>query len=65
MGVLSAALGRYVGDGSLDDLQKRLLNALAAYVACDGGILAASGNLVDLVDVDYAALSRFDIVIGA
>ena len=65
MGVLSAALGRYVGDGTLDDLQKRLLNALAAYVACDGGILAASGNLVDLVDVDYAALSRFDIVIGS
>ncbi len=36
--VLAAAVGRHVAHRSLQYLQKRLLNALAAHVACDGGV---------------------------
>src|ERR1019366_8598034 len=38
--VLSAALGRHVGDGALDDLEERLLHALARDVAGDAGVIA-------------------------
>ena len=62
--VLAAALGRHVGDGALDDLQQRLLHALAGDVAGDGGVLALAGDLVDLVDVDDAALGALDVVVG-
>jgi hypothetical protein len=33
--VLAAALGRHVGDGALEDLEQRLLHALARHVARD------------------------------
>ena len=52
--MLPATLGRYVGHGPLDDLQQGLLDALAADVPGDGGVLALPGDLVDLVHVDDA-----------
>jgi NAD(P)-dependent dehydrogenase (short-subunit alcohol dehydrogenase family) len=62
--VLAAALGRDAGRRALDDLQERLLHALAADVAGDGRVVALAADLVDLVDVDDAALRLLDVVIG-
>jgi hypothetical protein len=56
--------GRHVGDRALDDLEEGLLDALARYVAGDGDVLALAGDLVDLVDVDDAALGGADIAPG-
>ena len=63
LGVLASAVGRDVGDRALEQLQKRLLHALARNVARDRGVLTAAGDLVDLVDVDDAALRAFDVKI--
>ncbi len=52
--VLAPALRRHRGGGALQDLEQRLLHALARDVAGDGGVLALAGDLVDLVDVDDA-----------
>ena len=62
--MLSAALRRHAGDRAFDDLQKSLLHAFTGNVARDGHVLALSGDLVDLVDVNDAALRLFDVVIG-
>ena len=64
LGVLAPALGRHRGDGALHDLEQRLLDALARDVAGDRGIVRFAGNLVDLVDIDDAALGPVDIVVG-
>ena len=61
--MLAAALGRHRGLGALDDLQKRLLHALAADVAGDGGVFALAGDLVDLVDVDDTPLGPLHVVV--
>ena len=62
--VLSAALRGHGRDRAFDDLQKRLLHALARNVARDGHVLALARDLVDLVDVHDAALRLFNVVIG-
>ena len=54
VGVLAPPLGRHRGGGALQDLQQRLLHALAGDVAGDRRVLALAGDLVDLVDVDDA-----------
>ena len=53
--MLAPALRREAADGSLEDLQQRLLHALAGDVARDGHVVRLRGDLVDLVDVDDAA----------
>ena len=63
LGVLAPALRRHGGLGALDNLQKRLLNALAGHVARDGEVLGLAGDLVDLVDVDDADLRARDVEI--
>ena len=55
LGVLAPALGRHIAHRTLQDLQQRLLHALAAHVPGDGGVLRLAGDLVDLIDVDDAA----------
>ena len=45
-------------------LQQSLLNTLATYVPCDGGIVALATYLVDFVDEHYAALSTVHIIVG-
>ena len=54
--VLAAALRRHVRQRALEDLEQRLLDALAGDVARDRRVVRLAGDLVDLVDVDDAAL---------
>ena len=64
LGVLAAALRRHVGDGAFEHLQQGLLHAFAGDVAGDRDVLAGLADLVDLVDVDDAALGRFEVEVG-
>ena len=64
LGMLAPSLGRNVGDGSLEHLQERLLDALARDVAGDRHVVGRLADLVDLVDVDDAALGRLEIEVG-
>ena len=64
MRVLAAALGRHATPGALEDLQQRLLHALAGDVAGDRRVLGLAGDLVDLVDVDDPGLGLLDVVVG-
>src|SRR5688500_15743138 len=61
--MLAAALRRYGGGRAFHQLEQSLLNALARYVAGDGGIVRLAADLVDLVDIDDAALRTLDVVI--
>ena len=61
MGVLSAALRRYVGHGPLHNFQQCLLNPLAGDVPGNGGIFALTGNLIDLIHIDDAVLRPLHI----
>jgi len=56
LGVLAAALRGNIGDGAFQDLKQCLLDALSADITGDGGIFALAGDLVDLINVDNAAL---------
>ena len=62
--MLAPALRRHGGDGAFHDLQQRLLHALARHVAGDRGVVRLAADLVDLVDIDDAALRPLDIVVG-
>jgi hypothetical protein len=62
--VLAAALRWDARDRAFDDLQERLLHPLARDVAGDRGVLGLAADLVDLVDVDDAALRPLDVVVG-
>ena len=62
--MLAAALRRHIDHRALQNLQQRLLHALARDVARDGGVVALAGDLVDLVDEDDAALGLGHIVVG-
>src|SRR5439155_20806735 len=62
--MLPTALGRNVRDGSLEDLEERLLDTLARHVARDRRVVALAGDLVDLVDVDDAALRAVEVEVG-
>ena len=64
MRMLPSALRRNIGHGSFQELQQCLLHALAGDIACDGGILALSCDLVDFINVDDPALRTFDIEFG-
>src|SRR3989442_1538582 len=61
--VLPPALGWHVGHRALEDLEQGLLDALARDVPCDRGVLGLARDLVDLVDIDDAALGPLDVVI--
>ena len=62
--MLASALRRNVGDGAFQDLQQRLLHALAGNVAGDGRVLVLAADLVDFVDVDDAGLRARHISVG-
>ena len=62
--VLATTLRRDAGGRALEDLEQRLLHALAGDVARDRRVLALAGDLVDLVDVDDARLGLLDVVVG-
>src|SRR5206468_4350882 len=59
--MLASALRRDVGDRAFEDLQQRLLDALARDVTGDRGVLVLPADLVHLVDVDDPLLALFDV----
>src|SRR5262249_7036329 len=61
--MLPAALGWHVRHRALEDLQQRLLHALARHVPGDRGVLGLPGDLVDLVYVDDPALRTLHVVV--
>ena len=65
MRVLAAALRRHGSARALENLEECLLDAFARDIARDGRILRLAGNLVNLVDVDDAALRLIDVVVGS
>src|SRR5260221_351580 len=64
VGMLASALGRNVGHRAFQNLQQRLLHALAADVAGDGGIFVFAADLVDFIDVDDAGLRAAHVAVG-
>ncbi len=64
MGVLAPALRRHARDRALQDLQQRLLHALARHVARDRRVVRLARDLVDLVDVDDPGLGLLDVEVG-
>ena len=62
--VLAPALRRHVGHRAFEDLQQRLLHALAGDVAGDRGVVRLARDLVDLVDVDDSPLRAADVEVG-
>src|ERR1700722_902457 len=62
--MLAAALRRHRGDRAFHDLQQRLLHTFARDVAGDRRVIGFAAYLIDLVDIDDAALRAFDIVVG-
>jgi hypothetical protein len=62
--VLAPALRRHARHRALHDLEERLLYPLARDVAGDRGVVGLARDLVDLVDVDDAALRPLDVVVG-
>ena len=61
MRMLAPALRRNARDRPLEDLQERLLDALARHVARDRRVVGLSRDLVDLVDVDDPGLGLLDV----
>src|SRR3546814_8401407 len=61
--MLAPALRRHAGHGALDQLEQRLLHALARHVAGDRRVFGLARDLVDLVDVDDALLRLVDVVV--
>ena len=61
--MLAPALRRHGGLRALDDLEQRLLHALAGDVARDGDVLALLRDLVDLVDIDNADLRLWNVIV--
>src|SRR5204863_9749786 len=59
--VLAAALRRHRRDRPLENLQERLLDALARHVARDRRVVRLARDLVDLVDVDDPRLGLLDV----
>ena len=59
--MLAAALRRHRGDGPFQNLQQRLLDALAGHVARDRRVVRLARDLVHLVDVDDPGLGLLDV----
>ena len=62
--MLAPALRRHRGHRAFDQLQQRLLHAFARDVARDRRVVGLARDLVDLVDVDDAALRALDVVVA-
>jgi hypothetical protein len=63
-GCLRPPCGGHARHGAFHDLEERLLHALARHVAGYGRVVGLPRDLVDLVDIDDAALRALDVVFG-
>ena len=63
-GCLRPPCGGTLRDRAFHDLEQRLLHALARHVAGDRRVVRLAADLVDLVDIDDAALRPLDVVVG-
>ena len=62
--MLTATLWRHRGNGTLNQLEQGLLNALTRYISCNGWVVRFTRDFVDLIDVDDTGLGLFYIVIA-
>jgi len=62
--MLAPALRGNRGDRTFDQLEQRLLHAFARDVARDRRVVALARNLVDLINIDDAALCLVDVVVA-
>src|ERR1700761_4925078 len=62
--VLASALRRDIRNCAFEQLQQRLLHTLARNVTGDGGVFVLAADLVNLVNVDDAALGACHITVG-
>src|SRR5580658_7393674 len=65
VGMLAAALRRHVCDGALQDLQQRLLDALARNVAGNRGIFVPAADFVALVNIYDTLLAPLHVSVGS
>ena len=63
--MFASAFGRYTDIGTFEQLEEGLLYTFAAHIACDAGVLALAGYLVDLVNKDDAAFGGSHIIVGS
>ncbi len=63
-GCLRPPCGGHAANGAFQNLQQRLLHAFAGDVARDGDVLGLARDLVNLVNVNDAALGALHVVIG-
>ena len=61
--MLSAALRRNVGNRAFQNLQKRLLYALAAYVTRNRRVFGLSGDFINFIDINNAFFRTFHIIV--
>jgi len=62
--MLAPTLGWHVGNGALDDLEQRLLHALAGDITRDRWVVGLARDFVYFVDVDDTAFGTGNIKIG-
>ena len=64
VGMLAPALGRNICNRTLQQLQHRLLYALAGNITGNGGVLAFSCNFINFIDVDYAFFGALHVKVS-
>ena len=62
--MLAAALRRHIRHRAFQNLEQRLLHALARNVAGDRRIFVLAADLIDFVDIDDALLALLHVAIG-
>ncbi len=62
--MLAPALRGHVGNRAFDDLEQRLLDALARDIAGDGWIIRLTRDFIDFIDIDDAAFGACHIEVG-
>ena len=62
--MFAPALRRHGCNRTFHNLQQCLLHPFARYIAGDRRVVGLAGNLVDLVDIDNAALRTLNIIVG-
>ena len=57
MRMLTSSLRRNAGNSTFKDFQQSLLNTFTGNITGNGNVFGFTGNFVNLVDIDNAALS--------